>query len=369
MTAMKYVDEFRDSASCEKLVERIRAAATRPWTLMEVCGGQTHGLLKYGIDRLLEPNIRLIHGPGCPVCVTPLGAIEAAIELSRRPDVVLTSFGDMLRVPGRTASLLQARADGARIQMVYSPLDAVQLAAKSPDRQVVFFAVGFETTIPATALAIAQAQQMGLTNFTTLIAHVRVQPAMEQLAAAPDIHVDGFLAAGHVCTVVGFESYEEFVQRFGKPVVVTGFEPTDLLGGILRCVELLESNTAAVENRYSRSAQYSGNAAATQWIAEMFEPTDMAWRGFGVVRQGGYRLREPYHQFDARRRFQLALSDALDETTPCRGGEVLAGKILPTSCEYFGRECTPESPLGAPMVSAEGACAAYFRYHGQERRA
>jgi hydrogenase expression/formation protein HypD len=358
---MKYVDEFRQADVCERLIHEIRETATRRWTLMEVCGGQTHGLLRYGIDTALEGVVRLIHGPGCPVCVTPLEAIDMAIELSHRPGVTITSFGDMLRVPGSRQSLLQARADGGNLQIVYSPLDAVKFAQNHPNLQIVFFAVGFETTAPATALAVHQAGRLSLENFSLLVSHVRVQPAMEILAASHDSSVQGFLGAGHVCTVAGYNSYRSFVEKYHLPVVVTGFEPVDLLTGILECVRQLEAGTFEVVNCYGRSAAAPGNLKALQIMDDVYEICDRPWRGLGVIPGGGFRLRPKWSRFDAEKRFEQ-LETSVHESTECRSGEILTGRIKPTECEFFGNRCTPESPLGAPMVSAEGACAAYYRY-------
>jgi hydrogenase expression/formation protein HypD len=358
---MKYIDEFRQPERCQKLLDEIRRLATRPWTIMEVCGGQTHGLLRYGIDTALRDVVRLIHGPGCPVCVTPIEAIDSAIELARRPNVTVTSFGDMLRVPGSRESLLQARADGGNVHIVYSPLDAVRFAEAHPDREVVFFAVGFETTVPATAIAVQQAGILGRTNFSLIVSHVRVQPAMEMLVESEDNLVQGFLAAGHVCTVAGFESYGEFVKKYSLPVVVTGFEPVDLLSGILECVRQLERGAAAVSNCYSRSAAAAGNREALAIIDDVYEVCDRPWRGLGVVPRGGLRLRNKWAQFDAEKRLTRQIR-IVEDSCECRSGEVLTGRIKPTDCQHFGRRCTPDSPLGAPMVSAEGACAAYYRY-------
>jgi hydrogenase expression/formation protein HypD len=358
---MKYLDEYRRPEHCQRLLAEICQTATRPWTLMEVCGGQTHGLLRYGIDTALEGVVRLIHGPGCPVCVTPLDAIDFAIELARRPRVTVTSFGDMLRVPGSHKSLLEARADGGNVQIVYSPLDAVRFAEQHGDRQVVFFAVGFETTAPATALAVHQAAELKLTNFTLLVSHVRVQPAMEMLVESDDNCVQGFLAAGHVCTVAGYESYAGFVRKYRLPVVVTGFEPVDLLMGIQECVRQLERGEAAVVNCYSRSVVAPGNERALAIMDDVYEICDRPWRGLGVVPSGGFRLRTKWSQFDATRRFVRHCA-SVKECPECRSGDVLTGRIKPTECAEFGVRCTPDSPLGAPMVSAEGACAAYYRY-------
>jgi hydrogenase expression/formation protein HypD len=358
---MKYVDEYRSQAAVERLVGAVRRRATRPWTIMEVCGGQTHGLLRYGIDDALAGLVELIHGPGCPVCVTPLEAIDLAQRISLRDGCTLASFGDMLRVPGSHKSLLDARAEGASVQIVYSPLDAVALAARHRDQDVVFFAVGFETTAPTTALAVMQARKLGLENFSLLVAHVRVQPAMEAVMQSEPCRVEAFLAAGHVSTVMGYEEYDGFVARFGVPVVVTGFEPTDLLSGILACVEQLESRQARVDNQYARSVERCGNRAAQDLVSEVYEVCDRAWRGLGVLPAGGLRLREPFREFDAERRFS-SLRLPVIESSDCRAGEVLAGRLKPRDCPSFATHCTPQSPLGAPMVSHEGACAAYYQY-------
>jgi hydrogenase expression/formation protein HypD len=358
---MKYVDEFRDADRTRVLIDDIRRLATRRWTLMEVCGGQTHGLLRHGLDTALADCVDMIHGPGCPVCVTPAEAIDFAVELSRRPGVILASFGDMLRVPGGRGSLLQARAAGADVRMVYSPLDAVSLAQRHPEQTVVFFAVGFETTTPATALAVRRAAALGLTNFCLLVAHVRVLPAMEMLAAAPDNRVQGFLAAGHVCAVMGYEEYGPFVERFRLPVIVAGFEPVDLLLAIHDCIRQLEAGEAMVANQYGRGVRPEGNTQARALVAAVYQPCDREWRGIGVVPGGGLELRPEWSRFDARTRFTTALPvvNAGDE---CRAGDVLTGRLRPPDCPHFGTRCTPEAPLGAPMVSAEGACAAYHRY-------
>lgn len=358
---MRYLDEFRDPQLAERLVGDIRRAATRPWTLMEVCGGQTHTLLRHGIVDALAGAVELIHGPGCPVCVTPVAAVDGAIELACREGFALATFGDMLRVPGSRESLAQARTRGGTVWPVYSPVEAVQWAAREPGQQVVFFAVGFETTAPATALAVRQAAALGLENFSLLVSHVRVQPAMEALLSGPGCRLDGFLAAGHVCTVVGYESYAALVERWRTPVVVSGFEPLDLLQAILACVEQLERGEPRVINRYGRAARPAGNRAAQDLMDEVFEPCDRAWRGIGWLAGGGLRLREPWARFDALRRFGPGGRDAAEDPD-CRSGEVLAGRIKPTECAAFGHRCSPETPLGAPMVSSEGACAAYYRY-------
>lgn len=363
---MKLVDEYRDPTVCRPLVDEIRRTASRCHTIMEVCGGQTHGLLMHGIDQTLEDVVELLHGPGCPVCVTPAEDIDLAISICQRPGVTVATFGDMLRVPGTGVSLREAGSQGGDVRLVYSPLDAVQLAKNDPDREFVFFAVGFETTTPATALAIQQASQLGLNNFSMLVSHVRVQPAMEAIMSSEDCRVKAFLAAGHVCTVSGYASYEEFARRYRVPVIVTGFEPVDLLSGILSCVRQLETGVAEVENCYQRSVRTEGNRAARQVVDETYEVCDQSWRGIGTIPGGGLCLRQRWHPFDARQRFpHVACPSAvlpIVETTRCRSGDVLTGRIKPPECEYFGRECTPETPLGAPMVSSEGACAAYTRH-------
>lgn len=359
---MKYVDEFRDAVAVEQILATIHRRATQRWTIMEVCGGQTHGLLRYGIDDALVDVVDLIHGPGCPVCVTSAELIDRAIELAQTSGVILTSFGDMLRVPGSRQSLASARAYGAQVRTVYSPLDAVTLAEKNPQVEVVFFAVGFETTAPATALAVQQAARRNINNFSLLTAHVRVQPAMEAIMQSPQNRVQSFLAAGHVCTVVGYESYSEFCHRFRVPVVVTGFEPVDLATGILACVEQLEAGRCEVENRYGRSVRPAGNPHAVQLVNQVFEACDRPWRGLGMMSLGGLRLREAWRHFDAEYRFNTS-PIAISETCRCRSGDVMCGRIKPLECVAFGGECTPEHPLGAPMVSSEGVCAAYFQYH------
>jgi hydrogenase expression/formation protein HypD len=360
---MKYLDEYRDSATAIALAEKIRKRATRPWTLMEVCGGQTHNLLRYGIDELLDDVIELIHGPGCPVCVTSLNLIDRAMQIAARPDTILVSFGDMLRVPGSSGSLLDARTRGGSVRMVYSPLDAVELARQEPNRQIVFFAVGFETTAPATALAVKQAVALGLHNFTVLVSHVRVQPAMEKLLQLRDVRIDGFLAAGHVCTVAGYQTYDSITEKFAVPVVVTGFELVDLLSGILACVSQLEEGTSDVQNCYGRSVREQGNQAARQLVDDVYEACDRDWRGFGVLPLGGLRLRAAWRSFDAAERFGAGVLD-VNDTSDCPSGLVLAGRMKPNECRHFGTTCTPDHPLGAPMVSSEGACAAYYRYRG-----
>lgn len=358
---MKYVDEFRDANACQKTIDIIRQTATRCWTIMEVCGGQTHGLLRWGIDQQLDGVVRLLHGPGCPVCVTSATLIDAAVGLSRRPGTTVTSFGDMLRVPGTSESLLQARSGGGDVQLVYSPLDAVQMARDNPGREVVFFSVGFETTAPAAALAVKQAIQLGLDNFSLLVANVRVLPAMELIAAEQPRPIDGYLAAGHVCTVTGFAGYEELATGCQLPIVVTGFEPLDLLRGIQQCVSLLEQSECRVVNSYERCVTEAGNTHAQHHVADVFQVADREWRGLGIIRNGGLSLREEWAHYDASIRFEIgdSLSVCLEE---CPASEIMTGRLKPVDCPFFGKACTPESPMGAPMVSSEGACSAYYRY-------
>lgn len=362
---MKYVDEFRDSETARQLVEDIRRFATRKWVLMEVCGGQTHGLLRHGIAEELRDTVELIHGPGCPVCVTPSEDIDFAQRLAIQDNTILASFGDMLRVPGSHRSLLDVRAAGGQVRIVYSPLDAVVLAQRHPDQHVVFFAVGFETTAPATALAALQAQQLRLENFSLLVSHVRVLPAMEALLQSPGNRVEAFLAAGHVCTITGFAAYDDLVRRFRVPVVVTGFEPVDLLEGIRDCIQQLESGCAEVTNQYARSVRREGNEYAQNVIDRVYRADNCPWRGLGVIAEGGLRLCPEFERFDARQRFKElnAPNDfAVIATETCPAADVLTGQLKPPDCPHFGSRCTPDSPLGAPMVSSEGACAAYFRY-------
>ena len=358
---MKYLDEYRDAAATKKLAAAIARRVTRPWTIMEICGGQTHSILKFGLDELLPPSLVLVHGPGCPVCVTPAELIDAAVALATRPGVTLCSFGDMLRVPGGGIDLLTARARGGDVRMVYSPLDAVALAERQRDREVVFFAVGFETTAPANALAVRQAQRLGLENFSLLVSHVLVPPAIAAILAAPDNRVQGFLAAGHVCTVMGTAEYEPLAQRFRVPIVATGFEPVDILRGVHACVAQLESGRAEVGNAYARAVRPGGNPHARRLIAEVFEVADRNWRGLGRIPRSGLALRPEFARFDAVRRFGVA-GDAAPEMTECISGLILRGTKTPHECPAFGTRCTPEHPLGAPMVSSEGACSAYHRY-------
>jgi hydrogenase expression/formation protein HypD len=356
---MKYLSEYRDPALARQLLEEIYATVTRPWALMEVCGGQTHTLVRQGIDELLPKGVRMIHGPGCPVCVTPLEIIDKALMIARRYEVIFTSFGDMLRVPGTAASLARARADGADVRVVYSPLDAVSLAAANPDREVVFFAVGFETTAPANAGAILAASKLGLANFTMLVSHVLVPPAITAILNSAQQRVQGFLAAGHVCAIMGWTEYEPIAERYGVPIVVTGFEPLDLLEGILMAVRQLETGRAEVENQYARAVRRDGNTEARDAIARVFRVTDRVWRGIGTIPVSGLRLADEYASFDAERRF--AVEDITATENPsCISGRILTGNALPVDCPAYGTACTPRTPLGAPMVSSEGTCAAFY---------
>lgn len=358
---MKYIDEYRDSEACRRLAGAIRRVTTRPWTIMETCGGQTHTIVKFGIDELLPQEITLVHGPGCPVCVTPVELIDRAVVLGGRPDVIFCSFGDMLRVPGTDKDLLSVKAEGGDVRIVYSPLDAVKIAHDNPEKEVVFFAVGFETTAPANALAVVQTRRQGIQNFSILVSHVLVPPAMEALLSSPDARVQGFLAAGHVCAVMGVSEYIEIAKRYRVPIVVTGFEPVDLFQGILMCVTQLEEGRAEVENQYARSVREDGNASARELIREVFRVVPRKWRGIGEIEGSGLGLTENYAEFDAERRFDLGGIEAL-ESPECISGLVLQGLKKPHDCGAFGTRCTPEHPLGAPMVSTEGACAAYYRY-------
>jgi hydrogenase expression/formation protein HypD len=363
---LRFLDEYRDPVAAEKLRQMICRVTTRPWTLMEICGGQSHTIVKYGIDELLPPGISLVHGPGCPVCVTPVELIDRAVSIAARPDVIFCSFGDMLRVPGTRQDLLTVKATGGDVRVVYSPLDCLRLAAEHPDRTVVFFAVGFETTAPANAMAVWQAKRRGLTNFAMLVSHVLVPPAMSALLSSPANRVQGFLAAGHVCTVMGYEEYEPLAREFQIPIVVTGFEPLDLLEGIYQCVCMLEERRHGVENQYVRAVCREGNPRARALLREVFEITDRKWRGIGLIPQSGFRLRPAYASFDAAERFPETVSDVV-ESTVCISGQILQGLKKPHECPAFRTQCTPDTPLGATMVSAEGACAAYFHY-GRFRR-
>jgi hydrogenase expression/formation protein HypD len=359
---MKYLDEYRDADLTRKLLADLHKTVTRPWTLMEVCGGQTHSIIKSGLDRMLPPEIGLVHGPGCPVCVTPLELVDKAIALASRPDVIFTSYGDMLRVPGSDRDLFAVKAAGGDVRIIYSPLDALDVARKNPDKTVVFFAIGFETTAPANAMAVLQAKAQNIPNFAVLVSHVTVPAAIRALMDSPDVQVDGFLAAGHVCTVMGFREYEPLAAKYKIPIVVTGFEPVDIVHGILDCVQELEAGRHTVRNAYARSVTREGNQPAQAVIRKVFAMTDRAWRGIGVIPMSGYRLRDEFAAFDAERRFPEIQSIETHESPLCISGLVLQGRKKPDECPAFGKECTPQTPLGATMVSSEGACAAYFRY-------
>lgn len=358
---MRFIDEYRSAAVAEDLCRRIRGKVTRPWTLMEICGGQTHAIVKYGIDKLLPKEITLIHGPGCPVCVTPIEMIDKALDIAARPNVIFCSFGDMLRVPGSGTDLLAVKAQGGNVRVVYSPMDAVRMAEQNPTKEVVFFAVGFETTAPATGMAVYQAAQKRLSNFSLLVSHVLVPPAIEAVLSAPGARVQAFLAAGHVCTVMGYEEYVPLSAKYQVPIVVTGFEPVDIFQGILLCIEQLESGRVEVQNQYARSVRREGNATARRLIQEVFQIIPRKWRGVGEIAASGLGLRESYSRFDAEHRFGVTAL-RVEESSECRSGLVLQGRIKPRECPAFGTRCTPEHPLGATMVSSEGACAAYYRY-------
>ncbi|MFA6563920.1 MAG: hydrogenase formation protein HypD [Verrucomicrobiia bacterium] len=362
---MKFLDEYRDAKGAQRYARLIRRMTTRPWTIMEVCGGQTHAIVKFGVDELLPKEITLVHGPGCPVCVTPVELINKAIAIASRPEVIFCSFGDMLRVPGTEKDLLSVKAAGGDVRIVYSPLDALKLARENPARQVVFFAVGFETTAPANAMSVYQARQQGVANFSVLVSHVLVPPAMEAVLSSPDRRVQGFLAAGHVCTVMGYTEYEPIAAKYRCPIVVTGFEPLDILQGIAMCVRQLEQGRAEVENQYARSVRREGNQPAQKIIHEVFTVVPRKWRGIGEIPQSGLGLRGDYAAFDAELRFGVA-DQRVEEPAECISGLVLQGIKKPHECPVFGTRCTPEHPLGATMVSNEGACAAYYRYRRQK---
>ncbi len=359
--AMKYLDEYRDHAVAQKIVAEIRKVITRPWTLMEVCGGQTHSIVKYGLDYLLPPEVELVHGPGCPVCVTPLEMIDRAHSIARRPEVIFCSFGDMLRVPGSDGDLFQVRAAGGNVKTVYSPMDCLKIAKQNPDKQVVFFAIGFETTAPANAMSIFQAKAQGLRNFSLLVSHVIVPPAISGILDSPDNRVQGFLGPGHVCAIMGWREYEPLAAAYHVPIVITGFEPVDLLEGILLTVRQLEQGRAEVENQYARCVSIEGNMPARKMVEQVFEVADRSWRGIGVIPQSGYRLMEAYRDYDAERIFEVE-NIRTREPEICISGQVLKGLKKPNQCPAFGSQCTPQTPLGATMVSAEGACAAYYNY-------
>jgi hydrogenase expression/formation protein HypD len=365
---VKFMDEYRDAEAARHYADRIRHLVTKPWKIMEICGGQTHAIMKFGLDEMLPPNVALIHGPGCPVCVTPVELIDKAVEIAARTHVIFCSFGDMLRVPGAQRDLFSVKATGGDVRIVYSPMDAVALARLNPDKQVVFFAVGFETTAPANAMAVYEAHKEGLANFTVLVSHVLVPPAIEAILSSPANLVQGFLAAGHVCTVMGFTEYEPIAKRHRVPIVVTGFEPLDILQGIYMCLKQLEEGRAEVENAYTRSVRREGNVQAQKLIRDVFRIVPRKWRGIGEIPRSGLGLRESYKDFDAETRFDVA-GHTVEEPGECISGIILQGIRKPNECPAFGTRCTPEHPLGATMVSSEGACAAYYRYRRIEQTA
>ncbi|MDI2128318.1 hydrogenase formation protein HypD [Yinghuangia seranimata] len=358
---MKYLAEFQNPDLAKGLLDDIRATVTRPWALMEVCGGQTHTIIRHGIDQLLPDEVELIHGPGCPVCVTPLEVIDKALEIASRPEVIFCSFGDMLRVPGTDRDLFRVRGEGGDVRVVYSPLDALEIARENPHREVVFFGIGFETTAPPNAMTVHQARKQNIRNFSMLVSHVRVPPAIEAIMTSADCRVQGFLAAGHVCSVMGTAEYPELAEKFRVPIVVTGFEPLDILEGVRRTVRQLERGEHTVDNAYPRAVRPEGNPAARAMLEDVFEVTDRAWRGIGVIPQSGWRLSDKYRDQDAEHRFDVTGINTC-EPSACRSGEVLQGLLKPNECEAFGTTCTPRTPLGATMVSSEGACAAYYLY-------
>jgi len=358
---MKYVDEYRQADRVETVLDQIRETVRQPWVMMEICGGQTHAIVRHRLDRLLPDELELVHGPGCPVCVTPIEQIDRALAIAARPEVIFTSFGDMLRVPGTNTDLLSVRAAGGDVRVVYSPLDALTIAQANPNRQVVFFAIGFETTAPANAMCALQAARLGLDNFSLLVSHVRVPPAIEAILSAKGSRVQGFLAAGHVSAVMGYWEYPPLAERFQVPIVITGFEPLDLAWGILETVRMLEAGEVGVANAYQRAVTYQGNRPAQLVIDQVFEPCDRNWRGIGLIAGSGWRLRPAYASFDAELRFDVGPIRSA-ESEDCIAGRILQGLSKPTDCPAFGSACTPEHPLGATMVSSEGACAAYYRY-------
>ena len=359
---MKYLDEYRDGDLTRKLLKEIEKTTTKNWAIMEVCGGQTHSILRSGLDQLLPEKINLVHGPGCPVCVTPLELIDKAIALASKPEIIFTSYGDMLRVPGSERDLFSVRASGGDVRVVYSPLDALKFAVENPEKTVVFFGIGFETTAPANAMAVMQAKQQGIENYVMLVSHVTVPPAIVAIMESPDVLVNGFLAAGHVCTVMGYWEYEPLTEKYKIPIVVTGFEPVDLANGILMCVKQLEEGRTEVENAYPRSTKREGNLPAQKMLETVFKTCDRPWRGIGVIPNSGYRLANEYSNYDAELRFPEILEIKTEESKECISGLVLQGIKKPNECPAFGKVCTPQNPLGATMVSSEGACAAYYRY-------
>ena len=359
---MKYVDEYRDPLKVRALLAEIGRVVTRPWVLMEICGGQTHAFLHHGLDEMLPGGIELVHGPGCPVCVTPLEQIDKALVIAARPDVIFASYGDMLRVPGSTVDLFNVRAKGGDVRVIYSPLEAIKIAEANPEKQVVFFAIGFETTAPPNAMAVLQAKKRGMKNFSVLVSHVCVPPAIEAILSSKTNRVQAFLAAGHVCAVMGYHEYAPIAGKYKVPVVVTGFEPVDLLRGVLAAVKQLESGKAEVENAYERAVIFEGNQPAQKVMSMVLQPVDRKWRGIGMIPHSGLGLREEFEEFDAEKRF--AVGEIVTQESPlCIAGEILQGMKKPPQCVAYGKQCTPQSPLGAPMVSAEGACAAYYKYH------
>ncbi len=358
---MKYLSEFRDPELAKNLIEKIQNTVTQPWVIMEICGGQTHSIMRHGIDQLLPEEITLVHGPGCPVCVTPLETIDRALAIAARENVIFTSFGDMLRVPGSSDDLFRIKSRGGDVRMVYSPLESLKLARQNPDKEVVFLAVGFETTAPGNAMALKQAAAEGLTNFSQIVSHVLVPPAMEAILSAPTNRVQGFLAAGHVCAIMGWEEYEPIAEKYGVPIVPTGFEPVDILDGILKTVELLESGNSEVANQYLRAVTKQGNPAAQAVVDEVYEVCDRKWRGIGNIPMSGIRIREELAAFDAEKKFDVT-GITTEEPAQCIAGEILQGLKKPDECPAFDKECTPMNPLGATMVSSEGACAAYHKY-------
>jgi hydrogenase expression/formation protein HypD len=358
---MKYLTEYRDAELVAGVMREIRRTVTRPWTLMEICGGQTHSIVRYGLDQLLPPEIELVHGPGCPVCVTPLEQIDRALAIAASPDVIFTSYGDMLRVPGSQRDLFSVRASGGDVLVVYSPLDALKLAQANPSKQVVFFAIGFETTAPANVMAVMQARNLGLTNFSVLVSHVRVPPAMRVILGSPANRVQGFLLAGHVCAVMGYHEYPPLLEAYRVPMTITGFEPLDLSQGILETVRMLEAGKVEINNAYARAVTFEGNQPAQKMINQVFMECDRAWRGIGVIPMSGWQLRPEFDAFNAEKRFDVG--EILTQESPlCIAGQIMQGLKKPHDCVAFGKQCTPETPLGATMVSSEGACAAYYKY-------
>jgi len=358
---LKYLDEFRDPVIARKILDEIHAITTQPWVIMEICGGQTHSIIRNGIDQVLPEQIELVHGPGCPVCVTPLEIIDRAIAIAGRPEVIFTSFGDMLRVPGSHKDLFMVRSEGGDVRTVFSPLESLKIARENPDKEVVFFAVGFETTAPGNAMAVSQAAREGLTNFSELVSHVLVPPAMEALLSSPLNRVQGYLAAGHVCTIMGWDEYDPIAKKYQVPIVITGFEPMDVLDGILHTVKQLEAGTYEVENRYARIVEQGGNQPAQAMIKDVFEIANRKWRGIGEIPMSGFKIREKYAAYDAELKFSVG-DIQTEEPESCISGVILQGLKKPHDCPAFGNECTPQNPLGATMVSSEGACAAYFKY-------